>query len=141
LRPCSDRRWPAARKPRLSRRAASGRILPRHDLTGEELGLLVDAVRYKLRIKDLSRTGLSGLTDAPLAPGQKVFLMFEGVDGHAAQICWIRNARMGAHFLEPLTAEELGRLRAHHRLRRRRAGTSSAADRPRPDNPSLTTSR
>jgi hypothetical protein len=99
------------------------RILPRHDLTGEELGLLVDAVRYKVRIKDLSRTGLSGLTDAPLAPGQKVFLMFEGVDGHAAQICWIRNARMGAHFLEPLTAEELGRLRAHHRLRRRRAGT------------------
>jgi hypothetical protein len=99
------------------------RILPRHDLSGEELGLLVDGVRYKLRIKDLSRTGLCGLTDAPLAPGQKVFLMFEGVDGHAAQICWIRNARMGAHFLEPLTTEELGRLRAHHRLRRRRAGT------------------
>ena len=101
-------------------RGSERRVLPRHDLAGEEAGLLVDTTRYRFRIRDVSRTGLSGLTDAPLAPGQKVFLLFEGSDGHAAQICWIRNARVGASFLKPLASEELSRMRALHRLNRRR---------------------
>ncbi len=107
----------------LDPRGGERRILPRHDLSGEELGLLVDSVRYRLRIKDASRTGLCGLTDAPLAPGQRVFLLFDGSAGHAAEICWIRNARIGASFLEPLANEELARMRAAHRLKRRRART------------------
>jgi hypothetical protein len=105
---------------------AERRVLPRHELAGEEAGLLVEAVRYRLRIRDVSRTGLSGLTDAPLALGQKVFLLFDGSEGHAAQICWIRNARVGASFLTPLAKEELSRLRAANRLRRRRAKGKSS---------------
>jgi hypothetical protein len=98
---------------------AERRILPRHDLAGEEVGLLADAVRYRLSIKDISSTGLSGLTDAALAPGQKVYLLFDGSDGQPATICWIRGVKIGASFLTPISKTELRRLRAAHRLRRR----------------------
>jgi hypothetical protein len=100
------------------------RVLPRHDLIGEEVGLLIDSVRYRLHVRDISRTGLSGVTDAPLAPGQRLYLMFSVGDGHLAEICWIRNARVGAHFITPLTSQELTRVRAAHRLKRRRKAGS-----------------
>jgi hypothetical protein len=99
---------------------AERRILPRHDLAGEEVGLLADAVRYRLSIKDISSTGLCGLTDAALAPGQKVYLLFDGSDGQPAKICWIRGVKIGASFLTPISKAELRRLRAAQRLRRRR---------------------
>ena len=40
----------------------------RHDATGAQMNLLVDANMYVLHLKDFSALGLCGLTDAPLRP-------------------------------------------------------------------------
>ena len=92
------------------------RVELRHEFTGEHVRLLVGKVQYILRLKDLSTTGLCALTDAPLALGERVFLLFEGEDGFEAEVRWIRKAFFGASLCEQLSLQTL------HRLRRGRAG-------------------
>ena len=92
----------------------------RHDLTGVEVKLLCDGMQFSIHLKDLSSTGLCGLTDAPLAPGQMVFLLLDKWEPAAAQIRWIRKALIGASFLEPLPPEMVTRLKRSHASRRKR---------------------
>lgn len=96
------------------------RIAERHDLTGTEIKLLCDGMQFTIHLKDLSSTGLCGLTDAPLAPGQMVCLIIDKWEPIAAQIRWIRKALIGASFAEPLAPELLARLKRSHASKRKR---------------------
>jgi hypothetical protein len=100
-------------------KASDRRIDERHDLTGANVRLLARKVQYVLHLKDLSCTGLCALTDAPLAPGDRVFLLFEHTEPFEAEIRWIRNALFGAAFVEQLP---LTTLRSLRRSRNRRTG-------------------
>ena len=92
------------------------RLDTRQDFTGEHVRLLVRKVQYMLHLKDLSSAGLCALTDAPVAPGERAFLLFEDEEPFEAEVRWVRKARFGASFCEPLRPETL------QRLRRRRNG-------------------
>lgn len=90
---------------------ADRRIDPRHDLVGAEVKLLFDATVFTIRLKDLSCTGFCGLTDAPLAPGQRVCLLFDQYETVIAEIRWIRKALIGGAFPEPLPRDQVRRFR------------------------------
>ncbi len=95
------------------------RIAERHDFTGSQMKLLVDGMHFIVHLKDLSATGLCGLTDAPLAPGQMVCLVLDKWDPVAAEIKWIRKALIGAAFSEPLPGELVARLKRLHGKQRK----------------------
>ena len=97
------------------------RLDVRHDFTGENVRLLVRKVQFILHLKDLSCTGLCALTDAPLALGERAYLLFEDEEPFEAEVRWIRRALFGASFCEPLTFQTLQRLRRRRngRVRRR----------------------
>lgn len=99
---------------------ADNRRAERHDLTGIEVKLLCDGMHFTIHLKDLSTTGLCGLTDAPLAPGQMVFMLLDKWEPVAAQIRWIRKALIGASFPEPLAPELVTRLKRSHASKRKR---------------------
>ena len=92
----------------------------RHDLTGAEIKLLCDGLQFTVRLKDLSCTGICGLTDAPLAPRQVVALMLDKWEPVQAQIRWIRNALIGASFLEPIAPELVTRIKRSQASKRKR---------------------
>jgi hypothetical protein len=110
------------------RSAAAGperRIDARHELPSTEVSILAGGMRFALRLKDLSQYGLCGLTDAPLAPGQIVFLLAGMAEPLAAEIRWIRRALIGAAFTDPVPAEVLQAIGLPKR-RGRRPGSCSA---------------
>lgn len=90
----------------------------RHDLTGMDVRLLAGKVQYVLHLKDLSCTGLCALTDAPLAPGDRVYLLFEQMEPCEVEICWTRRALFGAAFTKQLSLEVIRTL-----CRRRKRGS------------------
>ena len=94
--------------------AADNRRAERHDFTGAQTKLLIDGMHFTVHLKDLSATGLCGLTDAPLAPGQMVCLLLEKWEPVAAEIRWIRKALIGVSFTEPLPSELILRLKRTH---------------------------
>ena len=89
-------------RPAQAAAAADRRIDVRVELPSTAVAMVAGGIRFELRLKDLSRYGLCGLTDAPLAPGETVFLLFEEAAPVAAEIRWIRRALVGAAFAEPL---------------------------------------
>ena len=101
-------------------KAGDRRLDPRHDATGEHVRRLVRKMQYVLHLKDLSCTGLCALTDAPLAPGDRAFLLFDDEEPLEAEVRWVRKARFGASFCEPLPLETLRRLRGRRNGRARR---------------------
>ena len=111
---------PSGTDPQPAAGADDNRRAERHDLTGTEVKLMCDGMQYTIRLKDLSATGICGLTDAPLAPGQMVALMLDKWEPIATQIRWIRKALIGASFAEPLPPELLTRLKRSHASKRRR---------------------
>jgi hypothetical protein len=98
---------------------AKDRKAERHELTGTVMYLLVDATKYMLHLKDLSSTGVSGMTDAPLALNQTVILyLTKQQDPIAIQIRWIRRTLIGAAFLENVSDEAMHRLLRGHKARK-----------------------
>lgn len=110
-------------KPETAESAENRRVAARYDMVGMRIVLLVDARQYTVHLKDLSSTGMCGLTDAPLTPGQRVCFMFDQ-EPVPAEICWIRRALIGARFPGHLTEEQL------KRLRNARSRTAEAATQP-----------
>lgn len=107
---------------------AERRIDVRHELPSTEVSILAGGMRFALRLKDLSSRGLCGLTDAPLAPGQTVFLLSGCAEPLPAEIRWIRRALIGAAFADPVPPEVLEALGlARPRRRRGRRGGAPAA--------------
>ena len=89
---------PAAADMELERR-----LKERRRLCAAEVPMLVRGIRCVLRVKDLSSRGVCGLTDAPLAAGETVFLLFPESDPVPAEIRWVRRAFVGAAFSELLS--------------------------------------
>ena len=96
------------------------RLDTRHDFTGYDVRMLFGGMPFVLRLKDLSCTGVCALTDAPVAPGEVVTVMFEERGAAAAQVRWVRKALIGAAFLDPLTPEQLHKIRLKARNCKRR---------------------
>lgn len=109
------------------RRACSGleeeapvdrRLVRRYLLPGSKARVIVKGISYDLHLKDLSWRGLCGLTDAPVARGQQVFVCL--ADGEAqAEIRWARTVVVGAVFCEPLTDETMEKLWRRYKSRPR----------------------
>lgn len=70
--------------------------------------------KFTLRIKDLSLTGISGLTDAPIIPGDIVFVQLEETLIPAAELVWFRRSLVDFHFIEPLELRKFKRLKDAH---------------------------
>lgn len=92
------------------------RIDPRHDCT-KDVRLLEGNEEYWFKMRDLSRTGASGVSDAPLASGQIVRLELDPVSYYEAEVRWNRKASMGLAFTEPLSQNYVERLRNRYRQR------------------------
>lgn len=90
---------------------AERRIDVRHPLPSTRIDLRAGGMVFALRLKDLSSSGFCGLTDAPLAPGQIVYLLAEQAEPLPARVRWIRRALIGAEFAEPLRGPTLARLK------------------------------
>ena len=84
----------------------------RHPLRGRDASLMVDNVRYAIRLKDLSCTGVAGLTDAPLQAGQLVSLELEEDVFRAGEVRWTRVAMAGIEFQDPLSLDLVDRVRS-----------------------------
>jgi hypothetical protein len=93
------------------------RAAPRFAVLGQEVTILMDARHHLVRLKDLSTSGLCGLTDAPLTPGQLVCFIIDE-EPVAAEIRWIRRTLVGARFTDPLDAEIISRLQRRAQARR-----------------------
>jgi hypothetical protein len=70
--------------------------------------------KFTLRIKDLSLTGISGLTDAPIGPGDLTFVQLEETLIPAAQVVWFRRTLVAFQFTEALEIKKLKRLKDQH---------------------------
>lgn len=92
---------PAARERRLDRR---------HDFSGTSINVRRQRVQTVLQLKDVSAEGACGISEAPLAVGDTVFLQLDKPRFHAARIVWVRNALVGFRFLRPLDPGDLARL-------------------------------
>lgn len=70
--------------------------------------------RFLLQLKDISRSGLSGLIDAPLGIGDIVFIQLEEMVIPAAQVVWFRRAMTGFSLVQPLSRQRLHSLHERH---------------------------
>lgn len=99
----------------IDRRRARRYLLP-----GSKVRVLADGLAFDLQLRDLSWRGLCGLTDAPLARGQSVVILFADGRQVEAEVRWARAAVVGAVFREPLPDEMLRKLWRRYRSRRSR---------------------
>ena len=76
---------------------------------------LPNDLSFRLRLKDVSCDGLSGLTDAPLSIGETVLVQFEETFMPAAYVTWTRNAWVGLSVVNPLPEARLRRLCERHK--------------------------
>lgn len=87
----------------------------RFEFTGAEVFLFTpDDQCFRLRLKDVSLTGISGLTDAPVSVGELVMVQFEETLMPAAHVTWTRNATVGMEMVNPLPPSRLTRLAGRH---------------------------
>jgi hypothetical protein len=63
-----------------------------------------------MHLRNISRTGASGITDMPLAIGSLVFLELKRPHFYAAEVVWANNLRIGLALAKPLKQEMLERL-------------------------------
>jgi len=114
----------SSRAPVRERRDDNGRdrrIHERHDFTGRDLRLRLGTFQFRMHLKDLSCSGASGLTDAPLRVGQLVYLEIDR-DNHAwGEVRWTRRAWAGLAFEEPIAAELVRKLRLRYHNAKYRA--------------------
>ena len=87
----------------------------RFHFTGAEVFLFLPSDQsYRMRLRDVSCEGLSGITDAPVSPGELVMVQFEETFMPAAHVSWTRNAWVGLSVVNPLPTARLHRLCQRH---------------------------
>lgn len=104
------------------------RLHLRHDFTGAEATLFVGLARYQIHLRDVSCSGASGLTDAPLKKGQFVGLGAGSRSISSAIVRWSRNAMVGVTFVRPLPFDLVHKLHERHSRRRAKALANRDAD-------------
>jgi len=91
------------------------RAAERHWFSGGEVFLFLPGnISYRMRLRDVSPHGVSGLTDAPLQIGELVMVQFEETMMPAAYVAWTRNAWVGLSLINPLPGSRLKRLCERH---------------------------
>ncbi|WP_166041926.1 PilZ domain-containing protein [Sphingosinicella sp. YJ22] len=75
---------------------------------------LSDEQRFVMRLRDVSCSGLAGLTDAPISVGELVVVQFEETLMPAAHVVWTRNTTVGLKLVNPLPASRMNRLVERH---------------------------
>lgn len=82
---------------------------------GEVFIFLPRDVTFRLRLRDVSVGGLSGLTDAPLQIGELALVQFEETLMPAAHVTWTRNAWVGLSLVNAMPEARLRRLCERHK--------------------------
>ena len=67
-----------------------------------------------MHLRNVSRGGICGLTDMPLAIGSIVFVELNRPHFYAAEVVWATNLRIGLSLYKPLKPEMLDRLHVDH---------------------------
>ena len=75
---------------------------------------LSDEQRFIMRLRDVSCSGLAGLTDAPISVGELVVVQFEETLMPAAHVVWTRNTTVGLKLVNPLPLNRMTRLVERH---------------------------
>lgn len=75
---------------------------------------LPDDQCFRLRLKDVSCTGVSGLTDAPVSIGELVMIQFEETLMPAATVAWTRGATVGLRMVNAIPINRLRRIWDRH---------------------------
>ena len=87
----------------------------RFDFAGAEVFIFrPDDQCFRLRLRNVSCTGLSGLTDAPLSVGELVLVQFEETLMPAAHVTWTRNSSVGLEMVNPLPIARMQSLNDRH---------------------------
>ncbi|MFN2258771.1 MAG: PilZ domain-containing protein [Parasphingopyxis sp.] len=60
-----------------------------------------------VRVRNLSTTGLGGVSDDPLIPGTSYTVMLKGIGEVRGEIVWASGTRFGMHFDEEIRLESL----------------------------------
>ena len=94
------------------------RLARRYLLPGSKVRVVVESLAFDLHLKDLSLRGLCGRTDAPVARGQQVVVLFADGEQMVAEIRWARTVIVGAVFREALPDETMRRLWRRYKSRR-----------------------
>jgi hypothetical protein len=82
---------------------------------GEVFLFLPSDVSFRLRLRDVSTHGLSGLTDAPLSVGELVLVQFEETMMPGATVTWTRNSWVGLSLVNAIPEVRLRRLCERHK--------------------------
>jgi hypothetical protein len=105
----------AGTEPNPTPPATDRRACERVRLMGAELFLFLEGdQRFRLRVRDLGCHGVSGLTDAPLTPGQSLIVQLEEMLMPAADVIWTRRAWAGLRFVNPVPLARFRRLCDRH---------------------------
>ena len=75
---------------------------------------LSDEQRFVMRLRDVSCSGLAGLTDAPISVGELVVVQFEETLMPAAHVVWTRNTAVGLKLVNALPPSRMERLVERH---------------------------
>ena len=90
------------------------RVHERVDCTGRDLPLRIGNSQYRMHLKDLSRSGAAGLTDAPVTMGQMVRLEIDKENQPLAEVRWVRRAWVGLAFEQLIPAELVRAVQLRH---------------------------
>lgn len=86
----------------------------RRDFLGRKIVIRQRKANGIMHLRNLSRGGVCGITDMPLAIGSLVFLELRRPHFHAAEVVWASNLRIGLALVKPLKPGLLERLHADH---------------------------
>jgi hypothetical protein len=75
---------------------------------------LSDQQRFVMRLRDVSCSGLAGLTDAPISVGELIVVQFEETLMPAAHVVWTRNTTVGLKLVNALPEARMRRLVERH---------------------------
>ena len=74
-----------------------------------------------IHLRNVSRGGICGITDMPVAIGSIVFVELNRPHFYAAEVVWANNLRIGLALYKPLKPETLERIHADHRAKSKAA--------------------
>lgn len=62
---------------------------------------------FEIVMRNLSATGLGGISDYPLSVGRQIYVDLPGIGSVAGQVMWINGKRFGLRFAEPIDMARL----------------------------------
>jgi len=107
--PLAETAWQEASPRSVASAKATGsadqRQFDRMAAKGRKLKLLVDGSPSSFALQNISEGGAMGKGDAELAPGNKVFVRFEGGILVPAIVKWTEDGLVGLAFIDPLVLD------------------------------------